>query len=197
MLEKREKSMLFLLALIYLLLCVRLRVQLDLSIAGAQGGVVFTVGALGVNVRHEAEIMRKENGMGLRLEPHKKKGSGKKHPAAQRAVQRVLAPYLKEVVRLRRIERLMLHVRLGLGDACETAVAAGGAYALLSVLAPIVARLADCDIRVTPDFAGACFHVRGQGIFFCQLGDIMLAALKAARRKRREGLKWTNIPLRA
>ena len=196
MLEKREKSMLFLVALMYLLLCVRLRVQIDLAIENLQGSVAFAVGAFGVSVHHEAVIARKAQGVGFCLEP-RNKPRRKKSPAAQRAVQRLLMPYLRDVVRFRRIERLMFHVRLGLGDACETAVTAGAVYAVLCAIAPPFVSPAACDIRVTPEFAGACLWVRSQGIFFCQMGDIMLAALMTARRKRKEGLKWTSIPLRA
>ena len=50
----------FLVALVYLLLCVRLRVQIDVCITGMKGSVFFCVGVFGLSVRHETVIVQGE-----------------------------------------------------------------------------------------------------------------------------------------
>ena len=110
---------------------------------------------------------------------------------------RLLKDYAIQSLRSGQCDSVMLHVRLGLGDACATALASGTVHALAcSLLAPL-SELRNCDLRMMPDFEKACLCVHARGIFFCSAGDIMLALLKAAPRKRKEGLKWTSIPLRA
>ena len=189
--------MLFLAAIVYWLLCVRLRVQIDVSCTQRHGSVLFSVGAFGLNWRHEEVIARKKEGIGLCLMPlHGTEASKKKH-ALQRMAQRALFDYLRGIVRRRGFALLSLSVRVGLGDACETAMAAGAIRALAATLFAAAARPQACKLCVVPEFSGECLYVYGRGIFFCQPGDIMLASLKAAIRKRKEGLKWISIPLRA
>ena len=184
--------MLILIALVYLLLCLRLRVQIDVSIDRIQGDVSLSVGAFGLSVRHEAEIVSKKNGVGFCLESRGKMGNKRKNSAAQKIAVHLIVPYFRDVIRQRRIDRLTLHVHLGLGDACSTAVAVGGVYALFGILASAVVNPASCVMHVKPDFAKACFHVRGQGIFFCQVGDIMLAVIQSTWKKRQKGLPREN-----
>ena len=97
-----------------------------------------------------------------------------------------------------RMELLSLDARIGLGDAAQTAVAAGS---LRAIAAAVFSRLdceADCELRVMPDFERAGFCAQACCIFSCQAGDIMLAVLRAALQKnRREGLGWKSIPLKA
>ena len=189
--------MLFLAALMYWLLCMRFRVQIDVSYTQWHGRVVFSVGVFRLNWRHEAMIARKKEGAGLCLMPlHGEKKREKKH-AAQQMMQRMLLGYLRSIVRKREFAFLSLHVCVGLGDACETAVAAGAIRAFAAALFAASARPQAWELRVTPEFSRACLSAYGRGIFFCQPGDIILAALKATKRKKKEGLKWTSIPLKA
>ena len=189
--------MLILIALVYLLLCLRLRVQIDVSIDRIQGDVALSVGAFGLSVRHEAEIVSKKNGVGFCLESRGKMGNKRKNPSTQKIIEQLIVPYFRDIVHRRRINRLTLCVHLGLGDACSTAIAVGGVYALFGILASAVVNPASCVMHVKPDFAKACFHVRGQGIFFCQLGDILLAAIQTAWKGRRnKGLLQEGIPVR-
>ena len=105
--------------------------------------------------------------------------------------------YVIRTLRSGRFERIAIHLRMGLGDACQTAVAAGAAQALICALLASAGYGQACELRIVPEFSGTCLHARLQGIFSCQVGDIILAALKTACRNRKEGLKWTSIPLRA
>ena len=189
--------MLFFLALAYWLLCLRLRVQIDVSVADGQGSVAFCVGVGRVSWRRMAAIKRKKQGIGLTLVPQGESKSSGKNQTIHRVVQRALQQYLRGVICRRDFVCLALDVRVGLDDACETAVAAGAVHAIAAALFAAAAKPQACMLRVTPDFSSVCFCAHGRSIFFCQLGDIMLAALTAARRKRKEGLKWTSIPLKA
>ncbi|MBQ7886099.1 MAG: DUF2953 domain-containing protein [Clostridia bacterium] len=196
MLEKRELTMLYLIALAYWLLCVRLCVQLEAFLANGQGGASFSVGALGVFVRRDYVLTQGKHALAFRAQPR----YGKEKQGDQRrslSLARLVKSILMDALRGGRFERLTVHLRLGFGDACDTAVASGAAHALICAVLAAAGGLQVCDLRVTPDFDRACLCARMSGIFSCQPGDIMLAALKQARRKRKEGLKWTSIPLRA
>ena len=183
-------------AIVYLLLCVRLSVRLEASVGSGEGSVSLSVGACGVYLRYDAVLACADRGLPLRVVPRYQQTEKSAHPARRR-MRRLLRPYLRIVLRGGRFERIAAHVRLGLGDAGETAVGCGAAHALLCALFSPLGAGPACDLHVVPDFSGQCFCAYLQGIFSCQPGDIMLAALKDVLNKRKEGLKWKSIPLRA
>lgn len=185
--------MLFAIALAYLLLCLRIRVRMDVSFANGRGLASFAVGTLGAYLRRDFALVQGRSILSIRAEPL----HGKPMPKRSARRGRLIRRYLLDALRSRRFERMAVHLRIGLGDACETAVAAGALRALLSALLVSVGDPAIGDLRVAPDFDRACFCADVSGIFSYQLGDIILAALKQAQRNRKEGLKWTSIPLRA
>ena len=186
--------MLFGIALIYVLLCVRLRIQLEADFADGQGSTALCVSAFGVSLRRDYVLTIGVNGFAAMPRYGKEK---KKKNRASGYMGRLMKDYAIQSLRGGQLDFLMLHMRLGLGDAGATALASGTVHALAcSLLAPL-SELRNCDLRMTPDFEKACLCVHARGIFFCSAGDIMLALLKAAPRKRKEGLKWTSIPLRA
>jgi len=190
--------MLYLIALMYILLCVRLRVQLEGAFSDGQGSAVFCVGTGGVYLRREFVLVRGERAYMIRFVP---RGSmGKKERKGNHVsafISSFMRRFMLDSLRNGRFDRLMIHLQLGLGDACETAVAAGALRALLCSLLAAAGNLSACELRIMPVFSQTCLHVRLRGIFLWQVGDIMFAALKSALRKRKEGLKWTSIPLRA
>lgn len=181
-------------ALAYSLLCLRLRVQLEAAWWDQKGSAALRVGLLGMHLRRDYALalcaqapfvcVRLRNGKPLRKKKTKER-------------DRSIRSHLLSILRVKRFESFALHVRLGLGDACETAVAAGAVQALSCAMLVRVCEMDRCDLRVSPDFSRCCLQAHMTGIFSCRLGDIILAALTAARRKRKEGLKWTSIPLRA
>lgn len=171
--------MLVLIALVYLLLCVRLCLQLTASFERGQGHVSCFVSVLGIQLRREYILVRGESAFSLRLEPLEEKKRRKAGSKNQRPfVNRLIKSILLDALRGGRFERISL--RLGLGDACMTAIAAGAVRALLCAMIP--GGLRGCDLYVKPEFSGICAHAAG--IFSCQAGDIMLAALKTASGKR-------------
>jgi len=186
---------LYVIALVYSLLCVRLRVQLEASFVNGQGSASFSVGAFGVQLRRDFALLWKPPSLAIRAMPRYGKATFPKKNPPRRGHR--IRSYLINALRSKQFERVALHLRLGLGDACATAVAAGTVHALACALLAAAGDPRISELRVTPDFAqaGLCAHMTG--IFSCRLGDIMLAALRPARRKRKEGLKWTSIPLRA
>ena len=185
--------MLFAIALAYLLLCLRIRVRMDVSFANGRGLASFAVGTMGAYLRRDFALVQGRSILSIRAEPL----HGKPMPKRSARRGRLIRRYLLDALRSRRFERMAVHLRIGLGDACETAVAAGAVQALSCAMLVRVCEMDRCDLRVSPDFSRCCLQVHMTGILSCRLGDIILAALTAARRKRKEGLKWTSIPLRA
>lgn len=191
--------MLALIAAVYLLLALRVRLQADAALCGAQSSLSLTAYAAGVELRFDGEIRCGEGGLFLKITPRygvplRFSGPAKVHVRRLRAA----TPYLLAAVRAGRFERIALHMRLGLEDAAETAVAAGMVRALvLSALSCLGCR-ADSDVRIAPDFGGAGVAAHARCIFSCQAGDIMFAVIKTAVRKTgKEGFGWKSIPLRA
>ena len=74
----------------------------------------------------------------------------------------------------------------------------GGIRAAADGLLAGLGRTECSDIRVTADFAARGVWAAARCIVSMRVGDIMLAAAKAAgRKKRKEGLQWKSIPSRA
>ena len=66
--------MLYLIALMYILLCVRLRVQLEGVFSDGQGSAVFRVGTGGIYLRREFVLVRGERAYTLRFVPRSSMG---------------------------------------------------------------------------------------------------------------------------
>ena len=192
--------MLALIAIAYWLMCVRLRICVQASLCEDEGSVALSIGACGVMLRYDARLLPGREGTLFRLTPRypgkPRKNSG---ATAQRRLRRLLEPYLRDVLLGRRFDSIVIRARLGLADAAQTALLCGAAHALLCALLSSGEKPLARVLRVTPDFSGEGLCVFAQGIFSCQPGDIMLAALKDARRRKtgKEGFRWKSIPLRA
>jgi len=178
-------------AWVYILLCVRIRVQIEAAWVNGQGNAAFCVGALGVYLRRD--FMLTMQAFSIQAQPRYGKKGKKNTPDRSRKIR----IWLAEAMRSNRFEQISLYLRLGLGDACETAVATGAVRALGSTIFAAACNGKLFDWHVTPDFTKPCLCAYLRGLASWQLGDVVLAALKQMRKKRRKGLKWTGIPLRA
>ena len=95
-------------------------------------------------------------------------------------------------------ELIALHMCAGLEDAGATAMLAGGVRALADGLLAGAGRTSCGDIHIMADFAAQDAAATARCIVSMRVGDIMLAAAKAARKKKRkEGLPWRSIPSKA
>ena len=190
--------MLGLVVVTYLLLAIRVRIRTEASIWGTTGALLLSAQAVGITFRFDGVILRKKKGIFLTVKPRFGRLSRKRKPGEERGKSiRMIRRYLW-FARTGKMERLSLDARVGLGDAAQTAVAAGCLRALASAAFMKIGSGASEEMCITPDFdhAGVCVQLRC--IFSCQAGDIMLAAARAALQKnRREGLVWKSIPLKA
>ena len=86
-----------------------------------------------------------------------------------------LFTFVKSVYTRAISRRVAFFCLIGTGDACRTAIVAGGVESLLCL---IFAR-AKAKIRVAPDFRRAVFQARGRCILCFRGGDIIVAGMRA------------------
>jgi len=173
-------------AAIYLLLALRVRISLEGTLCGAAGNLVLTAGAAGVYIRFDGEIRRAKEGILLKLIPrYAARARKKKEKEAHGKSLRIIRTYLW-FAKTGRMEQLAVYMRVGLDDAGQTAMAAGALRALASAALLHAKREAAVDLRITPDFDCASFAAYTRCIFSCQPGDIMLAAIRFALKKKRK-----------
>lgn len=181
-----------LIAAVYLLLAMRVRVHASVKMRGGRGNVQAEIHVFMLTLCFDRSIAL-GSGM-LRARRKRPKPSARERISAVRRAW----PYAIAVLRAVCFEHLGLDVRLGLGEACSTALAAGTAKAGVSALFSFLNPGAPCDLRIEPDFQSSCFLLSARCIFSACPGDIMFAVLKAAVKKsRKEGFGWKSIPLRA
>jgi len=177
-------------AAIYLLLALRVRISLEGSLCGAAGSLALSAGAAGVYIRFDGVISRKEEGVFLVLTPRYAAARRRQEKEKHIKSLRVVRTYLW-FARTGRMEYLAAHVRLGLGDAGETAVATGFVRALAFAALRHLGRGAQVNLHVAPDFDGTSFTAHVRCVFSCQPGDMMLAAVRffLKKKSRRVGRK--------
>ena len=175
---------------LYLLLCVR--VTADICAGAAKGQIVFSadVGALAFHAQVSGWVKGRRIQMRFPLPKFKTK-SDKKEFRRRWLIARA-------VLHAADWELIALHVRTGLEDAGATAMLAGGIRALADGLLAGAGRT-DCgDIRIMADFASQDAAATARCIVSMRAGDIMLAAARAAvKKKRNEGQPWRSIPSKA
>ena len=190
---------------LYLLLC--LRVTADVCAGAAKGQIVFSadVGALMFHAQVNGHIHGRKLSMRFPLPALKKKPGAKGLRKGWTMARAVLQSADWELI--------ALHMCAGLEDAGATAMLAGGVRALADGLLAGAGRTSCGDIHIMADFAaqvgqrgaGGVGHFAAQDaaatarcLVSMRVGDIMLAAAKAARKKKRkEGLPWRSIPSKA
>lgn len=170
-------------ALAYSLLYVRIRLQLEACFVHGQGCALLSAGALGLYLYRDYEISLEEQLHTLLMKTRSNASKRKKHGGSAFLFRLVRSCFLYNR-HAGRVEKLAVHVRFGLGSAAETAVGAGAVHALLCALFAGIGAAHACELRVMPSFDKVCFQADVTGIFSLRIGDIMLAALKAALGKR-------------
>lgn len=188
--------MLLWVGILYLALSLPVTVSVSVSVNERQSAVRASLFALGLGARFDAMVAK--HGLGLRLCPRYGQKTKKKSRPSMRAL-RTLQPIIRETMAQIDVRRFDLYIRVGLKEAGHTALTAG---ALRSAAAALLSHLPTprpCEVRVQPDFGGACFLMAAHCIFRAMPGDIIFAALKAAiKMTRKEGFGWiSSIPLRA
>jgi len=184
-------------ALIYLLLCFPVVIRLSVGLNDTQNSLQADVSYLGLHLCFDAEIRLDIGQPFFQLLPRYGKKEAKKRPgkAKDRFGRIRRLSHVLEILGQRHCTQL--YIRLGLGDAAGTAIAAGACRMLISLLC---ARLKHADFKkrcVEPDFDHPCFLLCFQSIFSASPGDIMFAAIKTAfDNRKREGSTWKSIPLK-
>lgn len=175
--------MLALVALVYLLLALRVRIRTEAALCGMAGALMLSAEAAGIAVRFDGEIQQKGKGIFLTIRPRYGRLSKEKKPEEERGKSLRLTRRYLWFARMGRIEQLLLDARIGLGDAAQTAIAAGSLRAIAATAFSRIDSKADFALHVMPDFERAGFCAQVRCIFSCQTGDIMLAALRTALQK--------------
>ena len=170
-------------ALVYLLLSVRILVDVRMEANKARRGIRIGLRAWGLRVCLDMPL-----GM-----PDVSKGSRAQVQKARRAW-----PFVKAIIRTIRWGQTDVRLCAGTGDASLTAMLAGAVRSLGSALQAVAGQNFPCRIEAFPVFGGPCFTVSGRCIFSLVPGDIMFAVARAAvRTTKREGFSWLSIPLKA
>ena len=170
-------------ALAYSLLYVRIRLQLEACFVHGQGCVLLSAGALGLYLHRDYDISLEEQLHVFLMKTRGRTAKRKKRIGSVFLFRLVRSCLLDNRYAGQR-EKLAVNVRFGLGSAAETAVGAGAVHALLCALFAGIGAAHACELRVIPSFDKVSFQADVTGIFSLRIGDIMLAALKAALRKR-------------
>lgn len=169
--------------IIYLLLSMRIIVDLVLDISDRHRGVRLRLRAWGMHLYVKRPIAGRisRRNAGARAKRLKKSWT-----------------MIRAVLRAIHWGQADIHMRVGLGEAAQTAMIAGGAYAGISALQAVAGRSFPMEVHIEPDFRTSCFVLVGRCIFSLVPGDIMFAVLLAAVKKtRREGFRWKSIRLKA
>ena len=175
---------------LYLFLCIRVTAEVCAGLGEGRVEFSASVGALMLAVHVSGCIEKAKIRLKIPIRGLKKK------PDAQSFKNGW--PTARAVLKAADWELIALHVRTGLTDAGATAMAAGGIRAAADGLLAGLGRSGCSDIRIMADFAAQDVTASARCIVSMRVGDIMLAAAKAAGKKtRKEGLQWSGIPSRA
>lgn len=111
---------------------------------------------------------------GLRLRFERQISVGRREKGRARGIA------LKALRRVLVVQRVHIRLRIGLGDAWQTALAAGGMKAAAFSLLGALGAPRNTQVIVTPDFVQVGFCLQLRCIFSACAGDIMLAAASEA-----------------
>lgn len=170
--------MLIAVALAYILLCVSIHVRLEASWINAQGSATFSVGVLGVYLHRD--FVMTAHACSVQVQTR----YGRIEKGKPRNTSHRIQSWLVHAVRSRRFEQVAFNLRLGLGDACATAVAVGAVNMLARTLLASVHDYRLCDVHIIPDFTKICLCANLQGTISYRLGDVILAVIKRMYRKK-------------
>ncbi|MBR5225463.1 MAG: DUF2953 domain-containing protein [Clostridia bacterium] len=173
--------MLFLVLAAYSLFALPVRVTLNVRLHALHRETSVEIRAAGVS--HTFIIAEKDN---KRKQSRKRRG---------RAV-------LDAVRRAARGCSVEVFARVGTGDACSSALAAGGVKAALFSGIAALGEVRAARVCVAPDFSQRVFALSLRCIFSVNAGDTILSLVrqklgrKRIMKQRKEGTRWSSIPLR-
>lgn len=167
--------MLWLVGALYLLLSLPLTIRLGVSLNGLRGSTQATVFWLGFGARLDGELLweGKPRFLLRYADPGKPSGVGKL--TLPPGVLRALA----------RMGRWDVRVLVGLGDAAQTAVAAGALRAALCAV--MAGGQLSGSAQVGADFATERFLMTARCFIRAPLGDMILCGVRSVRKTRRKG----------
>lgn len=169
--------------LIYLFLCMPVTADLALESRGMRTRLRLYLRAWWLSVRIDRPW-----GAGM---DRKRESEHAKRIHAKRKM-------LRAALRCARWGQTDVAVRMGTGDAAQTAVLAGGLRAGAEAFRLAAGRRFPLLFLIEPDFRQVCFAVDARCIFSFSPGDIMLAVLLAAVKKNAGGeFRWKSIRLKA
>lgn len=169
--------------LFYLFLCMPVSADLALESRGVHAQIRLYLRAWWLSVRIDRPV-----GHGL---DRKRAGEHAKRVHAKRKM-------IRAALRSARWGQTDVTIRVGMGDAAQTALLAGGLRAGAQMLSAAAGGRFPLLVHIEPDFARACLAVDARCIFSFVPGDIMLAVILAAARKNAGGeFRWKSIRLKA
>ena len=170
-------------ALVYLLLSMRIMVDIRLNLDKTSKRACIAFSIYGLRLILDTPV---------RFDVDGEKAKGQ----AQRTKQ--VWPLIKAVIRRISWGQTDVHIRLGMQDAALTAVTAGTLNAFGAAFQSVAGKYFPCEMKVVPVFDASAFELSARCIFSFIPGDIMFAVAKAAVKKtQREGFSWLSIPLKA
>jgi len=172
----------------YLLLTIPFAGTVRAAVYSLDGEAQVALRFAGISLKHDVSLALGENGWPLSGAPvwgaPKKRRNEKKGCLMQR-LRQMLENTIRDAAS---IQHLDITLRMGLGEACGTAVAAGGARAAVLSVLSVLPVPRDTMVRVIPDFFSPCFCLHMRCIFALSAGDIILktagSVIKRAAEKR-------------
>ena len=174
--------MLFLVLAAYSLLALPVRVTLNVRLHAMHRETSVEICAAGFS--HTFNITKKE---------------GTRRRNGKRRRGRVVLDAVRRAARDCSVEAF---ARVGTGDACSSALAAGGVKAALFSGIAALGAVKAARVCVAPDFRERVFALSLRCIFSVNAGDIILSLArrklgkKRIMKQRKEGTRWSSIPLR-
>lgn len=184
-------------ALFYLMLCFPVVVRAFTGLNDKQNSLQMEVSYLGLSVCFDAVLRFDIAKPGVHLIPRYGRKKANRQSTEVKSRIRRLRRFMTVYKSLNKVHETQLYIRLGLGDAADTAAAVGVCRALAALL---FVRLFPADSEkwhVEPDFDHPGLLLCFSSIFSASAGDIMFAAVRAALDNgKREGSAWKSIPLK-
>lgn len=170
-------------ALLYLLLSVRIMVDVRVELGNLRQGVYVAIGIYGLRLYLD---------MPVRLNINRNRAKGQIQNTKR------FWPLIKAVLRTICWGQTDIRLRVGMQDAAFLAVASGALNAFGAALQAIAGQRFPFQMKAAAAFQTTGFGLSARCIFSLVPGDIMFAVAKAAVKKtQREGFSWLSIPLKA
>ena len=168
-------------ALLYWLLCARVRMRVSIVIHGSGGSFSLEITSCFVHMQWNGMlawmIIDKPPYLSIRFGKKSILPWGRLRRREKRHNQAKWA-----ALRAFRVESVQVFACVGMGDAAATAVTSAALQAVLSAMAAVW-RVPVCCVYVDAKLNEVCFASNARCIFSASLGDIMFAAAKAAAKK--------------